>query len=202
MKNIVFDIGMVLVDFHWKTTMQKLGIPDDAIEILGRNMINHPLWNHFDLDDIPEEELIARFKELSPAYSSYIDLFMNNLDDVVDMFPGADTWLKSLKDRGYNIYLLSNYPRRLFALHTPRFHFLPYTDGRVVSYEYHITKPDPAIYRILCEKYSIKPEESVFLDDRPANTEAAAALGFHVLNVTDPILARQELDDLLDAQQG
>ena len=43
MKNIVFDIGMVLVDFHWKTTMQKLGIPDDAIEVLGRNMINHPL---------------------------------------------------------------------------------------------------------------------------------------------------------------
>ena len=127
MKNIVFDVGMVLIDFHWKTTMQKLGIPDDAIEVLGRNMINHPLWNHFDLDDIPEEELIARFKELSPAYSSYIDLFMNNLDDVVDMFPGTDTWLKSLKDRGYNIYLLSNYPRRLFALHTPRFHFLPYT---------------------------------------------------------------------------
>lgn len=55
MKNIVFDIGMVLIDFHWKTTMQKLGIPDDAIEVLGRNMINHPLWNHFDLDDIPEE---------------------------------------------------------------------------------------------------------------------------------------------------
>ena len=130
---------MVLVDFHWKSTMEKLGIPADVIDTLDHNMINHPMWNHFDLDDMPEPELIKRFKELSPECSSYIDLFMNNLDEVVDMFPGADMWLKDLKSRGYNIYLLSNYPRRLFALHTPRFHFLPYTDGRVVSYEYHVT---------------------------------------------------------------
>lgn len=54
MKNIIFDIGMVLVDFHWRTTMQKLGIPENVIDTLDRNMVNHPLWNHFDLDDIPE----------------------------------------------------------------------------------------------------------------------------------------------------
>lgn len=88
---------MVLVDFHWRTTMQKLGIPENVIDTLDRNMVNHPLWNHFDLDDIPESELIQKFKELSPECSEYIDLFMNNLDDVVDMFPDADKWLKSLK---------------------------------------------------------------------------------------------------------
>jgi len=99
MKNIIFDIGMVLVDFHWKSTMEKLGIPADVIDTLDHNMINHPMWNHFDLDDMPEPELIKRFKELSPECSSYIDLFMNNLDEVVDMFPGADMWLKDLKSR-------------------------------------------------------------------------------------------------------
>ena len=82
MKNIIFDIGMVLVDFHWKSTMEKLGIPADVIDTLDHNMINHPMWNHFDLDDMPEPELIKRFKELSPECSSYIDLFMNNLDEV------------------------------------------------------------------------------------------------------------------------
>ena len=122
---------------------------------------------------------------------------MNNLDEVVDMFPGADMWLKDLKSRGYNIYLLSNYPRRLFALHTPRFHFLPYTDGRVVSYEYHVTKPDAAIYEHLCSKYNLVPEESIFLDDRQANLDAAAKLGFHTLLVTDPIGVRGALDNIL-----
>ena len=42
MKNIIFDIGMVLVDFHWKSTMEKLGIPADVIDALDHNMINHP----------------------------------------------------------------------------------------------------------------------------------------------------------------
>ena len=72
MKNIIFDIGMVLVDFHWKSTMEKLGIPADVIDTLDHNMINHPMWNHFDMDDMPEPELIKRFKELSPECSSYI----------------------------------------------------------------------------------------------------------------------------------
>lgn len=200
MKNIIFDIGMVLIDFHWRTTMQKLGIPENVIDTLDRNMVNHPLWNHFDLDDIPESELIQKFKELSPECSEYIDLFMNNLDDVVDMFPDADKWLKSLKDRGYHVYLLSNYPRRLFALHTPRFHFLPYTDGRVVSYEYHITKPDERIYQRLCNKYNLIPEESIFLDDRQANLDAASKLGFNTLLVTDPIAVRTELESILEKE--
>ena len=200
MKNIIFDIGMVLVDFHWRTTMQKLGIPENVIDTLDRNMVNHPLWNHFDLDDIPESELIQKFKELSPECSEYIDLFMNNLDDVVDMFPDADKWLKSLKDRGYHVYLLSNYPRRLFALHTPRFHFLPYTDGRVVSYECHITKPDERIYQRLCNKYNLIPDESIFLDDRQANLDAASKLGFNTLLVTDPIAVRAELENILEKE--
>lgn len=197
MKNIIFDVGMVLIDFHWRSTMKKLGIPDEAIDTLDHNMINHPMWNHFDLDDIPEEELIEHFKKLSPECSDYIYLFMDNIYDVVDMFPDADKWLKGLKDRGYNIYLLSNYPRRLFALHTPRFHFLPYIDGKVVSYEYHVTKPDAAIYEHLCSKYNLVPEESIFLDDRQANLDAAAKLGFHTLLVTDPIGVRKTLDDIL-----
>ena len=197
MENIIFDIGMVLIDFHWKKTMKDLGIPDNVIDILDHNMINHPLWNHFDLDDMPESELILEFKKLSPECSRYIDLFIGNLEDVIDMFPGADEWLRSLKERGYNIYLLSNYPRRLFALHTPKFLFLPYTDGRVVSYECHMTKPNPDIYRSLCEKYNINPEESIFLDDRQANLDAAATLGFNTLHVTDPFAARDELDAIL-----
>lgn len=197
LRNIIFDIGMVLIDFHWRDTMKKLGIPDEAIEKLGKDMICHPLWSHYDLDDIPEDELIAQFKTLSPEYSEYIDLFLNNIEEVVDMFDGADAWLKNLKERGYRVYLLSNYPRRMFGLHTKRFYFLPYTDGRVVSYEYHLTKPDPAIFRILCDRYDILPEESVFLDDRQANVDAAKELGFTVLHVTDPFKAREELETML-----
>lgn len=203
-KNIVFDVGMVLIDFHWRETMYKLGIPQEAIDVLGPNMVENPLWNHYDLDDMPEDELIAKFKELSPMYSDYIDLFLDNMEEVVDMFDGADAWLDSLRKQGYKVFLLSNYPRRMFELHTKRFHFLPYTNGRVVSYEYHVTKPNPEIYRILCDKYSLRPEESVFLDDRQANLDTASELGFTTILVKDPFAAREQLAELLtnDSRQA
>ena len=197
MKNIIFDIGMVLIDFHWAATMKKLGIPDDVIAHLDTHMVNHPLWRHFDLNDMDESEIRAGFKEISPQYADYIDLFLDNMEDVVDMYPGADDWLKSLKEQGYNIYLLSNYPERMFLQHMKRFYFLPYTDGRVVSYELKVVKPDPAIFNALCTKYNLRPEESIFLDDRKENTDAAAALGFSVLHVTDPFAARDQLAALL-----
>ena len=81
-----------------------------------------------------------------------------------------------------------------------RFHFLPYTDGRVVSYEYHITKPDERIYQCLCSKYNLIPEECIFLDDRQANLDAAEKLGFNTILVTDPIAVRAELENILEKE--
>lgn len=196
-KNIVFDVGMVLIDFHWDTSMRELGIPDEAIEHLGRNMFNHKLWKEMDRNVIPEAELIAAFKRMSPGYEDYIDLFLEHKAIAVDDFPQSAEWLKELKDKGYMVYLLSNYPESFFLEHLKRFSFLPYTDGMVVSYECRCMKPEPRIYEILCERYNIKPEESVFLDDRIENVEAAQTLGFQGIHVTDVRKAREELCSLL-----
>lgn len=196
-KNIVFDIGMVLIDFHWQKTMKELGIPDEAIVTLGKNMVEHVLWGEMDRGFIPEEELVAEFKRMSPQYEEYIDLFLDNMEGVVTDYPGSKSWLKELKDRGYNIYLLSNYPKSFFEMHVKNYSFMPYVDGRVVSYEYKVKKPDVRIYEILCEKYNIKPEESVFLDDRKENIATAESLGFKGIVVTDQDTARKQLDELL-----
>ena len=52
-------------------------------------------------------------------------------------------------------------------------------DGEVVSCEEHTVKPEPQIYRILLERYGLQPDETLFIDDRRANIEAAEALGIH-----------------------
>lgn len=77
------------------------------------------------------------------------------------------------------MYLLSNYPVGLFEIHSPHFTFLPYTDGRVVSGYVKCVKPDERIYRCLLEKYSLRPQECVFLDDLAENVEGAKKLGIH-----------------------
>lgn len=192
-KNIIFDVGMVLVDFHWEQTMRELGIPETVIHDLDKRMIHHNLWKELDLANIPEEDIVSEFKAQNPQYADYIDLFFQNLDEVVTTFDGTAEFIQELKGKGYKIYLLSNYPARMWKMHIPRFLFYPYVDGEVVSYQYHLSKPDRRIYETLCAKYQLNPQECIFLDDRQENIDTAKALGFEGIVVTDPFHARDEL---------
>ncbi|MGN0478492.1 MAG: HAD-IA family hydrolase, partial [Hominenteromicrobium sp.] len=97
---------------------------------------------------------------------------------------------------GYKVYILSNYSDLGYNRSKPDFTFLPYTDGALISYEVKLVKPDPAIYAALCERFSIIPENAVFLDDRPENTEAARAFGMHAITVESKAQADSALHAL------
>ena len=113
--------------------------------------------------------------------------------------PRKDVWEKvhALKEKGYKIYLLSNYNKDFFDVHTKGADFLDDIDGKVVSYEIHQIKPEPAIYEYLLEKYELNPQECVFFDDRPENTEAAEKLGIQSYTIT----SKEYLLDVLDMFQ-
>ena len=106
-----------------------------------------------------------------------------------------------MKEQGYRIYLLSNYSELLFQQHTKNASFLQYIDGKVVSYQVHIGKPDPEIYRCLLEKFQIRPEESIFFDDRKKNIEAAEKLGIQGVWVTSREMLNDRLDGLLSEKE-
>jgi len=68
-----------------------------------------------------------------------------------------------------------------------RYDFFADLDGIVVSGEEKMLKPDAALYRILMERYALKAEESLFIDDNAANIEAARQLGFRVVHLTPDV---------------
>ena len=103
-----------------------------------------------------------------------------------------------LKEMGYRVYILSNYSEFLFKKHTDGAAFWPYIDGKVVSYEIHKGKPDPAIYLHLLNTYGLKAEECLFLDDRRENIEAAKRLGIRGIQVTSRDFLNRELDRILE----
>jgi len=70
-------------------------------------------------------------------------------------------------------------------------------DGGIMSYMVHLAKPDPAIYQTLLDRYGLKAEECVFLDDTVRNVEAAQALGIAGIVVTSQEQAKKELETLL-----
>ena len=99
--------------------------------------------------------------------------------------------IKPLKEKGYRVYLLSNYPKTLWKQHVCTRDFYPLLDGETVSWKEHFGKPDEKFFGILLERYGLKAEECLFLDDRADNTQAAEALGFHTITLDSP-KAREE----------
>lgn len=113
-----------------------------------------------------------------PEYEREIRTFFEHIGEICREYPESADWLRSYKEKGYKVYLLSNYARMSFTKATPPFSFLSVVDGGVISYEVRKIKPEPEIYHALLEKYSLKAEECAFVDDNAANIAAARALGF------------------------
>ena len=100
--------------------------------------------------------------------------------------PAEQELVRRLKSHGYCVYYLSNIPQDVLDLLRDR-GVLDGFDGGVASCEVHINKPDPKIYKALLDKYSLKAEECVFIDDRLENVQAAFRLGFAGIQMKDSV---------------
>ncbi len=94
------------------------------------------------------------------------------------------------------MYLLSNYPRRLYFQSMEELAFVEEVDGAVFSYEVQSVKPEPEIYQALMKKYQLNPTECVFLDDNRANIIAANQLGMATIHFHTKSQAEEELRSL------
>jgi putative hydrolase of the HAD superfamily len=197
-RNIIFDVGQVLVDFRWRGYLQDLGFAPEIVERIGTELILAPIWSDLDLGVRPEEDVYEEMCQKLPEYRAQIRQFLDRPVDIVRPFPETRNWLSGLKARGYGIYLLSNYPKSMFELHAKEsFNFMDLIDGKIVSAFEQLMKPQPEIYELLLRRYGLNAQECVFLDDRPVNLEAAKKLGFYTIHVTDQARAMAELEGLL-----
>lgn len=180
-KNIVFDVGMVLIDFCWDKPCREYGFSDEVIAAFEKKMIQSEYWNNMDEGTMTEQEAIVRFKEAMPEYSNEIDKFWEKPEKFVEEYSFAAPLINELHDKGYYVYLLSNYPLHMYEIHWPSFKFFSLVDGYVVSSVEKLCKPNPAIYKLLCDRYHLIPEECLFIDDREVNVDAAKGIGMNGL---------------------
>lgn len=196
-QNIVFDIGNVLVDFCWRDHIAGCGFSGELAERLGKAMMQSPVWNEIDRGVWTNEEILLGFIKNDPAIEKEIRQVFSDLSTVVKEKSGSKKWIHSLKAEGYQVYYLSNFSDRVRREAAGQLTFLTEMDGGIMSYTIRRIKPDDDIYRALFEKYGLRPEESVFLDDSKANIETAKRLGMYGILVTDQEQAKQELQELL-----
>lgn len=203
-KNVIFDIGNVLVDFRWKMLLEDLKIPHDTGKIFETSVFGNPLWAELDRGVYEEDEILTKFREINKEHLEEFNLVWENRDKLVEPYTYALPWIDRLKARGMNVYLLSNYPKNIFTLHAECgcFPFLSKVDGKVVSAFVKMVKPEAAIYEYLLKEYGLTASECIFLDDREENVEAAKALGMKGIVFKDYEQANGELEILMLNKEG
>jgi 2-haloacid dehalogenase len=100
--------------------------------------------------------------------------------------PGAVAVLEELRERGYRTFALGNWSREEFGWARPRFPFLDGFDDVLLSGDCGVLKPAAEIFRLASQQFGLRPEHTVFVDDRATNAEAAVALGWNGLVFEDP----------------
>lgn len=200
-RNIVFDIGMVLADFRYDAYMREdLGFSDQVVKAFTDRLIKGGIWDELDLGVRETEDIIEEMKSKVSEYPEEAEIFFDRMMDIIRTYPYSKPWIESLKARGYRIYLLSNYPRDAYKMHEEKhFDFASVVDGKVISGIERMSKPDPRIYRLLCNRYSLIPEECVFLDDREVNIKAAIEEGMQGIVFTSYEDAYEKLEEILKA---
>lgn len=184
-KNVVFDMGNVLIDFNGAAYASHFAdSPEDAAAI-NEALFKAPIWTLLDSGTIshttmaryaqarlPERlhEAVAACEEGWPAYAEPI--------------APTNKLAARLKAQGFGVYLLSNAPVGIIEKLAPHVPAFAHMDGQVVSGPERIMKPDPAIYELLCSRYALDPAECLFIDDNPDNCIGAEVIGMQTFHFT------------------
>ena len=198
MENIIFDVGQVLVSYDWESYLKAFHFSAEEEKLIAEKVFKSQIWNERDRGLFPEEEYRKRFiAELPAEYEADVKRVIEESGKTIGIKDYAETWTSYLKSQGYHLYILSNYSQFMLDQTRPgKMPFLKNMDGVIFSCEVQQIKPEADIYETLLSRFGLKPEESVFLDDRPENCEAARKLGIHAIEFHDLKQAAKELEKL------
>lgn len=180
-KNIIFDIGNVLLNFKPEEYLKTKIIESDKILEVHKELFQSEEWVMLDRGTITEKEAKDIIISRSSKNGHLIELAFEGWYELLTPIEESVKILEELKHAKYKVYFLSNFHLIAFENVTKRFDFFKLFDGGVVSYEEKQIKPEEEIYKRIIKKYKIKPEESIFIDDVQSNLESARKLNFKTI---------------------
>lgn len=172
-RNIIFDMGGVLIQFDREYFIRRLGVAPEDERMLMNEVFRSLEWAQLDRGTITQESAIANIcarlpQRLHEAASSLV----TSWDRPIIPIEGMYELVEELKNRGYGIYLLSNATVRLHE-YWPNIAASRFFDGKLVSADVKLVKPQPELYILLCDTFGLVPSECFMIDDMPQNIEGA-----------------------------
>ena len=197
-RNVVFDMGMVLMDFHPLETCRATVKDEAGAQKIFAALFAHPEWVKLDDDSIEQDELCRRAMARldDESLRALVPGIVNGMPyNVLTPIPGMSELVDWVIDSGFRAYLLSNAGRNV-SQHREIIPGIERFNGVVFSVEEKKVKPDPALFQTVTDRYRLKPEECLLIDDNATNTAGARAVGWqaHTHDGNVPALRR-----LLDA---
>jgi FMN phosphatase YigB (HAD superfamily) len=195
-RNIIFDLGNVLISFRPSEYLEKNNYPPGKRNIILSDIFWSREWLLLDNGDIGTGEAIDLIAGKSSLTRAEIALIFDKRTEI--MFPLVNNvkLLPGLRKEGYRLYYLSNFPADIFEEVKKSYPLFKYFDGGIISADVRFSKPDPGIFRVLFEKYDLRAEECFFIDDIQKNVITALSMGMKGFfttgstNISDELLKR------------
>lgn len=193
---IVFDVGNVLIRWDPRLLYRDL-IPDDEKRDWFMANVCTAAWNIEQDRGRSWEEAVALLVAAHPEWEREIRAYDQRWHETAPyVLDESVAILAELKAKGEKVYAITNFSREKWAECLIRFPFLQSFDGVVVSAHERLIKPDPAIYRVLLERYELVAGDCIFVDDSEKNVDAARAVGMQAVHFVEPIDLRAALRGL------
>ncbi len=195
-KNIVFDLGGVLVDWNPRYLYRKVFDSEEKVTWFLENVCTNE-WNGQQDAGRTLNEATEVLVEQKPEYANEIRAYYQRWTEMLNgPIEGTLKILEQLRSQnGHRLLALTNWSQETFPTALELFDFLHWFEGIVVSGDEKLIKPDPSIYKVLFKRSQVEPHESIFIDDSLVNVTASRALGMHALHFQDPEQLKRELKE-------
>ena len=193
MKNIVFDLGRVLLSYEPLEYLKKYYKNYDELnEIIFKN----PLWLKLDEGTLTKEEFIEEVTQKYPEYTHEIKEIMDNWIELLTPIKENVKLLSILKDKGYDLYVISNFHKDAYNRYLKNESWTDLFNGMIISANEKIMKPDLKIFNLFLNRYNLNSDETLFIDDSMPNIKACEKVGIHGLYLPDSSLLKTKLEEL------
>lgn len=176
-KNVIFDIGKVLTNVDFMRSIRQYTNTEEEAKRVYAATSKNDTWSLLDKGVMTTEEVVELLIKNDPEVGPYMKEFVYGMKDLFFAFDFTKEWIHSVKEDGKNVYILSNWPKHVYEKFSHEMWFLDMVDGYLLSYQEKMIKPDAEFYNLLLDRYGLKAEECVFIDDRIENIKGAKALG-------------------------
>ena len=193
-KKFLFDLGNVFFDWNPEKILKPIFNDDERMSFFINN-ISFPLLDTRCDAGITIEVAVNDAIEKFPEFEREIKLYYPNHGNMVGSFfqKTVDVFYK-IKELHYPCFVLSNWSAETYEGMEETYPFLKDFDGKIISGRDFLIKPDPAIYKLAISRFDLIPQETLFIDDRLDNIEAAQKLNFQTIHLTNPSLIHELID--------